>query len=342
MSPIEDRKTDHIRLSLHEDVQAPNLRSGFDAYAFVHQALPEIDLASIELDTDFLGRKLRAPVLISSMTGGTELGRTINRNLAIAAQRHGLAMGLGSQRIVIEHPASQETFEVRDVAPDVFLVGNVGAVQLNYGFDLETCQRLVDLTRADALYLHLNPLQEAVQPEGNTDFRGLLDRIAAVARGLSVPVLVKEVGNGIAPDTARRLFAAGVAAIDVAGAGGTSWARIEGKRTPGLTATLGETFADWGLPTAEALRLARAELPDHPLVASGGIRDGLEVAKALALGADLVGLAMPFLEAATRSPEAVEEVITRLLAELRVAMFCLGARTIAELRATDRLHRVRP
>ncbi|HEY9898177.1 MAG TPA: type 2 isopentenyl-diphosphate Delta-isomerase [Pantanalinema sp.] len=341
MTPIEARKEDHIRVSLEEDVQARSVRTGFDRYAFVHQALPEIDFAEISTETTFLGRRFAAPLLISSMTGGLQLGKAINRNLAIAAQRMNVPMGLGSQRITRERPETLESFLVRDVAPDVFLIGNVGAVQLNYGFDVAALRELVSSVGADALYLHLNPLQEVVQPEGDTNFKGLLPKIEMVCRELGVPVLAKEVGSGIAPDTARRLVEAGVSAIDVAGSGGTSWAAIEGLRVPaGVARTLGEVFRDWGLPTSEALRLCRRELPRTPLVASGGIRSGLDVAKAIALGADLAASAHPFLEAATTSSAAVEAVLSRFVTELKVVMFCLGCRTIDELRHTDRLREV--
>lgn len=341
MNPIEARKEDHIRVSLEEDVQARAVRTGFDRYVFVHQALPEIDFAEISTETTFLGRTFSAPLLISSMTGGLQRGKAINRNLAIAAQRVNVPMGLGSQRITRERPETLESFLVRDVAPDVFLIGNVGAVQLNYGFDVEACRELVRSVGANALYLHLNPLQEVVQPEGDTNFKGLLPKIAQVCRELGVPVLAKEVGSGIAPDTAKRLVEAGVAAIDVAGTGGTSWAAIEGLRAVEPVArTLGELFRDWGLPTSESLKLCRRELPETPLVASGGIRTGLDIAKAIALGADLAASAHPFLEAATTSPEAVEAVLHRLVTELKVVMFCLGCRTIDELRRTDRLREV--
>lgn len=341
MNPIEERKQDHIRLCLEQDVQAQNTRAGFGRYAFVHEALPEIRFDEVSTETEFLGRSFSAPILISSMTGGPHLGRTINRHLAEAAQRMNVPMGVGSQRITSERPESLESFLVRDVAPGVFLIGNLGAVQLNYGFDVESVRRLMDSIGANAMYLHLNPLQEVIQPEGDTNFKGLLAKITEVCRGLGAPVLVKEVGNGIAPDTARRLADAGVSAIDVAGAGGTSWSRIEGKRsTDPLSRTLGELFGDWGLPTTEAVRQCRAELASMPIVASGGVRSGLDVAKALALGADMAALAIPFLEAATTSTEQVQQVLERLVMELKVTMFCLGCRTIAELKATDRLREV--
>lgn len=333
MTPIENRKDDHLRLCLDSDVQSMR-RAGFEDWRFVHQALPEIDFAEVTTETTFLGHSLAAPILISSMTGGSSLAGTVNRNLAIAAQHLGLAMGLGSQRIQLEAPATTPSFAVREVAPDILLIGNVGAVQLNYGVDAAACRKLLEMVGANALYLHLNPLQEAIQPEGNTNFKDLLPRIASLCHELGLPVLVKEVGNGLASDTARRLVEAGVSAIDVAGSGGTSWARIEGHRSQ---SAIGELFADWGLTTVEALRDCRAALPQTPLVASGGIRSGVDVAKAIAMGADLVGMAMPLLEAATVSSERVIEVLQLHLHELRVAMFCLGCRNFDDLRRTERL-----
>lgn len=333
MTPIGNRKDDHLRLCLESDVQS-TIRAGFEDWRFVHQALPEIDFAEVTTETTFLGHRLAAPILISAMTGGSEMAGTVNRNLAIAAQALGLAMGLGSQRIQLEAPATHPSFSVRDVAPDILLIGNVGAVQLNYGVDAAACLKLVEAVGANALYLHLNPLQEAIQPEGNTNFKDLLPKIAKVCKELRLPVLVKEVGNGLAPDAAVRLVEAGVSAIDVAGSGGTSWARIEGLRSD---SAIGDLFADWGLTTVEALRECRAVLPVTPLVASGGIRSGVDVAKAMALGADLAGMAMPLLEAATISSDKVIAVLRRHLHELRVAMFCLGCRNLGELRKTDRL-----
>jgi isopentenyl-diphosphate delta-isomerase len=341
MNPLEARKLDHLRLCLEEDVSTRH-RTGFEAYTFMHDALPDLDLEAIDTRVTFLGRTFDAPLLISSMTGGPEMGRRINENLARAAELRNIPFALGSQRIIRERPETTASFAVKDVAPGVFLVGNVGAVQLNEGFTPADCQALVDAVGADALYLHLNPLQEAIQPGGDTRFRGLLPRIAEVCASLSVPVLVKEVGNGLAPDVSARLLGAGVRALDVAGNGGTSWARIEGLRSPDpLGRTLGDTFRDWGIPTAEAVRMNRAAHPEAPLVASGGLRTGIDLAKAIALGADLGGYALPFLEAATDSVEAVVARIDTLVQELRVAMFCLGCADLAALRVTDRLVEVR-
>jgi len=333
-----DRKTDHIRINLGEDVSFTGLQTGFGRYQFVHQALPELDVDALDISCTFLGKALAAPLLISSMTGGTDEAARINRNLAKAAQTRGIAMGVGSQRVAIENVETAYSFQVRSVAPDIFLIANLGAVQLNRGYRVEHVQRVVDMIGADAVFLHLNPLQEAIQVNGDTDWSGLLPKIEAVCRALSVPVIAKEVGWGIAPRTARRLAAAGVQAIDVAGAGGTSWSEVERHRTqdPRLS-RLADTFANWGIPTALSLQWVRQALPEMPLVASGGIRSGLDVAKAVALGADLAGLAAPFLAAAVISAEAVEAEIDMLLAELRLAMFLSGATDLAALRAPGRL-----
>lgn len=331
------RKLDHVRIVLDEDVAAKGVHTGFAAWRLPHEALPELDMHAIQLQTVFLGKTLRAPLLISSMTGGANDVTHINTTLAAAAQHLGLAMGVGSQRAALGDAALAASYAVRHVAPDIALYANIGAVQLNYGYGVDECRRAVEMIGADALILHLNPLQEAVQPEGNTDFSGLLPKIAAVCRALSVPVIVKEVGNGIGAQTARRLVDAGVAAIDVAGAGGTSWSEVERFRhAPG--ARSGQTagaFADWGIPTATAVRQVRAALPTVPLIASGGVRSGVDVAKAIALGADLVGTAKPALIAAVAN-RGVEHVVAELqgfLDELRVAMFCSGCADISALKA---------
>jgi isopentenyl-diphosphate delta-isomerase len=332
------RKADHIRINLESDVAAKGVSSGFDDYRFLHQALPEIDLDQVDTSVEVFGRRLGAPLLISSMTGGTEEARLLNRELAEAAQAGRLAMGLGSGRVLLERPDVAETFDVRPVAPDILLFANLGAVQLNKGVTVDDCRRLVDRLDADALVLHLNPLQEAVQPEGDGCFAGLLGRFETLSRRLEVPIVVKEVGWGIAPDTVRRLVAAGVAAVDVAGAGGTSWSEVERHRIadPVRSRVAGE-FAGWGLPTAEAVRLAREAVPTSLVFASGGVRTGLDVAKAIALGADLAGLAGPFLRAAAAGSACA--LAAELTQVLRVAMFCTGSRTVAELRGTSRLLR---
>jgi isopentenyl-diphosphate delta-isomerase len=328
------RKSEHLRILLKEDVRFRNLTTGLERYRFVHQALPEINRDHVDLSTTLLDKHLSAPLIISSMTGGTEEAETINKNLALAAQIHGLGMGVGSQRAALEEPNLSHTYQVRDVAPDILLLANLGAVQLNYGYGVEHCQRAVEMIEADGLILHLNPLQEALQSEGNTDFSGLVVKIGEVCHALSVPVIVKEVGWGISEEVARRLVDAGVAAIDVAGAGGTSWSEVEMHRADSETSRcIATAFADWGMPTAESIRMVRRAAPGVTLIASGGIRTGVEAAKAIALGADAAALATPFLKPATISSEAVGEKIGEILEELRTAMFCVGARDLQELKS---------
>jgi isopentenyl-diphosphate delta-isomerase len=336
------RKAQHLRINIERDVEAKGVCSGFGAYVFVHQALPEIDLTDVKTSTRLFGRELAAPLLISCMTGGTPEAGRINRILADVAQTHRLAMGLGSGRAMLESPETLETFDVRDVAPDVLLFANLGAVQLNKGYDADRCRQLVELVRADGLVLHLNALQEAVQPEGDTCFRGLLANIGALCRQLEFPVIVKEVGWGLAPDVVRALLDAGVAAVDLAGAGGTSWSEVERHRiAEPWRERVAAAFAGWGMPTAECLRQAREVAPAATIIASGGIRSGLDVAKALALGADLVGVAGPFLRAAAGGERSAHDLARELVQVLRVAMFVLGIETLSELRGTRRLIRAR-
>lgn len=322
-----DRKAEHIEIALDQAMQVHG--SAFDAWVFEHEALPEIDLAEIDTSVEFLGKRLDAPFLISCMTGGTGSASQINRNLAAAAERRGIAVGVGSQRKALEDPSQVPTFQVRDVAPTVPLLANLGAVQLNYGYGLEQCRRAVEMIDADALVFHLNPLQEAIQPEGDTDFRDLLPKMAAVAEQLEVPVIAKEVGSGLSSTTARKLAAIGIRILDTAGVGGTSWARIEARRADDVE--IGERFADWGLPTPESIRQV-ASVEGVTVIGSGGLRSGIDAAKAIALGADLAGMAYPFLQAATESPEKVVEKVDRVRRELAIAMFCVGARTIDELK----------
>ncbi|MCB9443540.1 MAG: type 2 isopentenyl-diphosphate Delta-isomerase [Ardenticatenaceae bacterium] len=332
----EKRKADHIRINLEEDVTFKQLTTGLEKYFFMHQALPDLDLAQINTQTQLFGKKLSTPLLISSMTGGTAEAQAINRTLAEAAQEVGIAMGLGSQRAAIEDPTLADTFRVRDVAPDVLLFANLGAVQLNYGYGLKQCQRAVDMIEADALILHLNAIQEAVQPEGDGNFAGLLGKIEAVCRQLPVPVIAKEVGWGFSREAARQLADAGVAAIDVAGAGGTSWSQVEMHRAPTARhARVAGAFIDWGIPTAVSIQYCR-EATSLPIIASGGIKNGIDVAKCIALGARLVGFAGDFLRAADKGGvEGVVEMAQTITDELRITMFGSGAGDLSALAETQ-------
>lgn len=327
------RKDDHIRINLEEDVSFDRLDTGFAAYRFIHEALPGLDLEQLETRVTFLGKPLAFPLLVASMTGGSDEAARINCVLAEAAQASGIGLGLGSIRAALEDAALAWTFQVRRYAPDILLLVNLGAVQLNYGYGVEHCRRAVELVGADGLILHLNPLQEALQPEGQTRFAGLLPKIEQVCRALEVPVIVKEVGWGLSDRAARQLLEAGVSALDVAGAGGTSWSQVELYRSQDAgQRQVAAAFRDWGIPTAESLRLVRAVAPEIPLVASGGLRDGIDIAKALALGADVASLAGPLLQAAVASPETLYESLDVLRRQLRIAMFAAGASDIAALK----------
>ena len=332
LTQTQKRKKEHLELCLDtESVSSPS-STGLEVYRFVHNALPELDIDEIDIGTTFLGKRLKAPILISSMTGGFDLARKVNRNLAVAAQRLGLAMGVGSQRVAIEEPSAASSFQVRDLAPDILLLGNLGAVQLNYGYGLEQCRRALAMIGADGLILHLNVLQEAAQPEGNRNFKGLTGKIAAMCRELGVPVVAKEVGNGISVDVATRLQRAGVKAIDIAGKGGTSWSAVETQRAARLGQRVDTAFADWGIPTEEAIISVRKALPDIQLIASGGIRSGVDMAKSIALGADLAGLGQPLLAAALESADKVVELLAGVIHELKVSMLCVGSKDLRELR----------
>ncbi len=339
MSTVQ-RKAEHIRICLESDVQFQTQGSGFHRYQFTHSCLPELDYQEIDITTNLLGKQLGAPILISSMTGGTAQAKEINYRLAEVAQEYKLAMGVGSQRVAIEQPQIADTFQVRQIAPDILLLANLGAVQLNYRYDIDQCVRAVELLQADALILHLNPLQECIQPQGDTNFKGLLDRIATICDRLPVPVIIKEVGNGISAPMAQQLITAGVSGIDVAGAGGTSWAKVESERAKtALQRRLGQTFADWGIPTAECITSIRQIAPKLPLIASGGLKNGLDIAKAIALGADVGGLALPFLQAADLSPAAVSELVQILMAEIQTVLFCTGNANLTALQQANCLHR---
>lgn len=323
------RKRRHVDVCLGEEVEYAGRTTGLELLDLPYRALPEVDRDAVDLRTRLLGRELAAPLLIGAMTGGSELSGTINRNLAVAAQRLGVGLMLGSQRVMLEHPEERASFEVRPFAPDALVVGNLGVAQLRRGYGAAELVRAVEEVGADAIALHANPLQEAMQEGGDTDFAGLVGRLAEVVPRVPYPVLLKEVGHGLSGAVARAVAGVPFAALDVAGAGGTSWARVEQLVRYGRLVR--PDLAEWGLPTAEALRQVRAARPDATVIASGGIRTGLDVAKALALGAGACALALPLLRPATESPEAVVAVLERVIEELRTALFVAGAADLAAL-----------
>lgn len=323
------RKSRHIEACLHGEVAYTTRSAGFERIDLEYRALPELDLGEVQLGTRFLGRRLAAPLLIGAMTGGSEHARRINRHLAIAAQRVGVGLMLGSQRVMLEDSSARASFEVRDVAPDVLLVGNLGAAQLLRGYGVREARRAVEEIGADALAFHLNPLQEALQPGGDVAWRGVRARLAEVVPEVGVPVVVKEVGHGISGAVARQLAGVGFAAIDVAGAGGTSWARVEAWLRDG--AIHRPDLVEWGIPTVEALLEVRAAVPGLPLIASGGVRSGLDVAKSIALGASAAALARPLLGPALQGADEVEGALRAILEELRLVMQLAGAADVAAL-----------
>ncbi|MEC0283416.1 type 2 isopentenyl-diphosphate Delta-isomerase [Terribacillus saccharophilus] len=336
---IHNRKDEHIHITLNEQVQGKGISTGFESYRFEHQALPEISFDSIDTSATFLKKQVKVPFLISSMTGGTPRAHEINRNLASAAEEKGWALGLGSSRVALENKTAAASFQLREEAPTIPIFANIGAVQLNYGYGSEECSQIVRLTGADAIVLHLNSMQEIFQDEGDTDFSGLLLKIAKVADALSVPVGIKEVGFGIASDTCSQLIEAGVQFIDTAGAGGTSWIEVEKYRSQNsIKQRAASAFLDWGLPTAKCVeQLSGLPKPPDCLIASGGITNGVEAAKAIALGADMAGYGRSILPEAVDSKEALLERFEQLELELRISMFGIGAQNLEALKNTDRL-----
>jgi isopentenyl-diphosphate Delta-isomerase len=328
-APLVRRKLRHLEACLGGPVAFETRTPGFERVDLPYRALPESDLAGVDTSIRLLGRRLAAPLLIGAMTGGADAARKINRNLAEAAQRLGIGMMLGSQRVMLERPSARASFEVRDLAPDVLLLGNLGAAQLLHGYGVREARRAVEEVGADALAFHVNPLQEVLQPGGDLNWRGVTERLAAVVPEVGVPVVLKEVGHGISGAVARSVAGVGFAAIDVAGAGGTSWARVEellryGEiRHPGLV--------EWGLPTVDALLEVAEALPGTPLIASGGVRSGLDVAKSIALGASAAALARPLLGPALDSAAAVEDALAAVIEELRWVMHLVGAANVGAL-----------
>ncbi|MBB6730375.1 type 2 isopentenyl-diphosphate Delta-isomerase [Cohnella zeiphila] len=342
LTDIERRKNEHIDICLNENVAGTGSGTGLSRYRFRHNALPETSFEAIDTSASFLGLPLKVPLLVSSMTGGTTEANRINRRLAETAEKRGWAMALGSGRAALERPEAVASFQVREAAPTVPLLANLGAVQLNYGCGADECRRLLDVTGADALVLHLNGLQEVFQPGGDTDFGGLLRRIERLCREAEKPVGVKEVGWGLDGETVGRLLDAGVAFVDVAGAGGTSWSQVEKRRAhaDAVRRQAAEAFADWGIPTAESIVEARRAAPEACIIGSGGLAGGLDAAKALALGADLAGFGRSLLASAVDSLEKLDQTLAVVEFELRAAMFGIGAQDLQALKATSRLVRV--
>jgi len=332
-------KKDHIRVCLSENVESAQT-TGFEKFYLVTNPLPDTDFSSVTTVCTFLGKTIAAPFIISPITGGYQNSAVINKNLAKAAQALGVVMSVGSQRLGIEDPSLAPTYQVRDVAPDVPLLANLGAIYLNYDYGLEECERTVKMIEADALCLYLNPMQKIAQGPDNTDFRGLFEKIAYVCRHLSVPVIVKEVGFGLSAAAAERLEKAGVAMLDVAGAGGTSWTKITRLIKPDPGGDDNACFDNWGIPTADALIAARSAARKTPLIASGGIRTGIDIAKALALGASYAGMALPLVAPANRSADAVQQKIERVLNELKMAMFSCGMDTLDRLKHANCIRRI--
>ena len=326
------RKVDHIRICLDQKAQARNVTAGFEDIQLVHRALPEINKSKINLSTTFLGKKFKAPIIVGAMTGGAEEATSINASIAEAVEKLGLGMGLGSQRAAIENKSLEKTYRIaREKAPNAFLIANVGGVQLVHGYGIKEVKKIVEMIDADAVAVHLNALQEVLQPEGQTNFQGVLSKIGEITGSLDVPVIVKETGAGIASEDAKALEEAGVKAIDVGGVGGTSFAAVEYYRsTQQKDVYLGEAFWDWGIPTAVSL-VENAQTVKLPLIASGGIRSGTDIAKALALGASLASVSQPILETAVKGAKETEAKLSCLIEELRNVMFLVGAEKLNDL-----------
>jgi isopentenyl-diphosphate delta-isomerase len=330
----EIRKKEHLKIALSGKAQVGS--NGFELYKYTHNSLPEIDFDKIETSTTFLNKKVTHPFFISCMTGGILEGGKLNINLSKAAEKHGIALGIGSQRAAIEAPQLSKYYNVRKYAPTIPILANIGLVQLNYGYVIKEFLRCVDMIKADALVVHINPLQEVIQPEGNRNWSGLLEKLEKLTKNLNVPIIVKEVGFGMSENVIQRLIKVGVCYIDCAGWGGTNWAMVEGLRGKADKET-GSLFADWGIPTAESIenfnKVKQKFFKNNiSLLASGGIRNGIEIAKCLSLGAVMVGIATPFAKAGVKSPEAVGELIEKYAEQLKITMFGVGAKNIEQLK----------
>lgn len=334
----ESRKGEHLKISLNQDVQARKATTGFENIHLIHKALPEVDKRKIDLSTFLFDKKLSAPFIVGAITGGTPEATEINSVIAEAVEELGLGMGVGSQRVAIEEKSLEGTFAIaREKAPTAFLIANIGGAQLINGYGLNEVKIAINMIDADAVAIHLNPLQEAIQPEGQTNFQGLLKKIQELTLTLDCPVIVKETGAGIGGNEAQNLERAGVAGIDVSGLGGTSWSAVEyyraKKHRREIQQRLGNVFWDWGIPTAISV-LEVSQSVNVPLIASGGIRDGMDMAKALALGSSLTSLSLPVLKAAIKGLEETKRLLSLLTEELKTVMFLTGTDSIQKLHHT--------
>ncbi|PKN87520.1 MAG: type 2 isopentenyl-diphosphate Delta-isomerase [Chloroflexi bacterium HGW-Chloroflexi-8] len=341
-SSIISRKKDHININLDEDVSSER-STGLSAFHFLHNALPEIDLSAVDTAQSIFGKVVRLPILISSMTGGTTQAAEINQRLAIIAEKFGLAMGVGSQRVAIDNPNLSESFKIRKYSPSILLFANIGAVQLNYGYGLDECKQAIDMIDADALILHLNPLQEAIQLNGNTNFGGLLNKIEEICKLLNKPVIIKEVGWGISSDLAEKLVNVGVSGIDVSGAGGTSWSQVERYRLKNEgDIRVAESFRDWGIPTADALLQLVEKKINALIISSGGLQTGMDIAKSIAIGANLAGMASTFLKKAVASIDDLSNEVKIIERIIRISMFVTGSQNIAQFQNSKILKSEKP
>ncbi|MHB1375900.1 MAG: type 2 isopentenyl-diphosphate Delta-isomerase [Candidatus Humimicrobiaceae bacterium] len=341
------RKEEHLEITLNKDVSFKKISPGFEKFSFTHRALPNIDMDEIDLSTEIFGKVLSMPLMLAPLVGGTERTKEINRNLAKVAAKFKIAMGIGSQRAAIENIKVEETFKVRKTAPGILLFANLGAVQLNYGFGLEQCNKAVDMVEADCLILHLNSLQEAFQHEGNHNFKDLAKKIGMICQNAAYPIVVREVGFGISEEIANELLEAGVSGIDVGGAGGTSWIEVEKNRSvSNIFKKVADDFCEWGIPTSDSILSVKKAAENRKkieeisgksnkpvrIIASGGIRSGMDVAKAIALGADIAGIGLPALKNIDVSVDKCMEYIMEIALGLRIAMFGIGASSISELK----------
>lgn len=336
MSDISQRKTDHLDLTIHKDVSFHKTTTLFECVTLVHNSLPELSFEDIDLSCEILGKRLRAPILIAAMTGGTRRAGLINRELASIAEEHGYAFGLGSQRPILKNAAVVESFRVRDVAPTALVLGNIGVVQATQ----MTCQQvqdLVDTVKADALCVHLNPGMELIQLDGDRNFLGNLDKLQELSTNIQVPVVAKETGCGISVSVARRLIERGIQHIDVSGAGGTSWIAVEYHRAPTSRKSMGKAFWDWGIPTAASVVWCASE-GVKTIFATGGVASGLDIARAIALGASAGGIARPLLQALDAGGRSgAVELLSRIETELRMAMLLVGAPSLEALKKVPKI-----